>query len=141
MTSTAVAPTGPTRLTVLYDERCLLCCRCRDWLISQPTHLPIGFIAAGSPVARDRYGDLPWSGADLVVVSDRGEAWIGPAAFLTCLWATVAYRPWSYRLSGRALVPLAERFFHLVSTHRLRIGGALERRTCGSRCRPPHPIA
>jgi len=134
VTGGAVTSKDPARLTVLYDERCALCRRCRDWLISQPTHLPIGFIAAGSPAASSRYGDLPWLGADLVVVSDRGEAWIGPAAFLMCLWATVAYRPWSYRLSGRALAPLAERFFHLVSAHRLRIGGTLERRACGGRC-------
>jgi predicted DCC family thiol-disulfide oxidoreductase YuxK len=133
MTAATARPADPSRLTVLYDERCAFCCRCRDWLIGQPTHLPIGFVAAGSPVATARYGDLPWLGADLVVVSDRGEAWIGPAAFLMCLWATVAYRPWSYRLSSRALAPLAERFFHLVSTHRLRLSRSLERRAGGGR--------
>ena len=110
------------RVTVVYDEHCVLCRRCRHWLELQRTHLPIEFLAAGSLVARNLYGDLPWLGEDLVVVSDTGDAWVGPAAFLMCLWATVEYRPWSYRLSGRALSPLAERFFHLVSKQRKFIG-------------------
>ncbi len=109
-------------ITVIYDEQCVLCRRCRHWLELQRTHLPIEFLAAGSPAARNVYGDLPWLGEDLVVVSDSGDAWVGPAAFLMCLWATVEYRPWSYRLSGKTLSPLAERFFHLVSKQRGFIG-------------------
>ena len=107
---------------MVYDEQCVLCRRCRRWLELQRTHLPIEFLAAGSPAARNLYGALPWLGEDLVVVSDAGEAWVGPAAFLMCLWATVEYRSWSYRLSGRTLSPLAERFFHLVSKQRGFIG-------------------
>ncbi|MDZ4827339.1 MAG: DCC1-like thiol-disulfide oxidoreductase family protein [Actinomycetota bacterium] len=110
------------RLTVIYDEQCALCRRCRHWLEHEPTYVPLDFLAAGSPAARERYGEVPWLGAELVVVSDDGSVWAGPAAFLTCLWATLHYRTWSYRLSGRTLAPLAERFFHVVSSNRKRIG-------------------
>ena len=112
-------------LTVVYDEQCALCRRCRHWLEMQRTLVPMNFLAAGSPEAQRLYSDLPWLGADLVVVSGGGDAWVGPSAFLMCLWATDEYRLWSYRLSGRALAPMAERFFHVVSKQRGRIGRRL----------------
>jgi predicted DCC family thiol-disulfide oxidoreductase YuxK len=120
----------PERLTVLYDEQCALCRRCRHWLEHQSTYVPLDFLAAGTPAARERYGEVPWLGAELVVVSEAGDLWVGPAAFLVALWATVDYRRWSYRLSGRALAPLAERFFHLISSNRKRIGAMVGSRDC-----------
>lgn len=111
-------------LTVLYDEQCALCRRCRSWLEQQPTFVPVRFLAAGSSEARERYAELPWLGADLVVVGDDGDAWVGPAAFLVSLWATERYRAWSFRLSGRTLAPLAEHFFHAVSKQRGRFARA-----------------
>jgi predicted DCC family thiol-disulfide oxidoreductase YuxK len=126
----------PQRLVVVYDENCALCRRCRQWLEIQPTHLSIEFLAAGSDTARNRYGQVPWLGADLVVVDDAGGVWAGPAAFIVCLWATVRYRVWSYRLSGRAFAPLAESFFHLVSSNRGRIGAVVGARDCpDGRCK------
>lgn len=132
---------GPSALTVVYDETCELCQRCRDWLELEPTWVPLTFVAAGSTAAQQRWADLPWLGADLVVVGDHGEAWIGPAAFLVCLWATKAYRPWAFTMSGKALAPMAERFFAMVSHQRGRINGLI-RRDCGDgRCRRhPRPL-
>lgn len=111
-----------TTLTVVYDETCALCRRARDWLVTQPCYVPVELIGAGSEQARARFGNLPWLGQELVVADDDGHAWVGPAAFLTCLWATRRYRSWSYRLSEPALAPLAERFFYLVSKQRRRFG-------------------
>jgi predicted DCC family thiol-disulfide oxidoreductase YuxK len=127
---------APTKLLVLYDEQCPLCRRCRSWLEAQPTHVEIEFLAAGSAVARTRFGSLPWLGADLVVVDDDGNAWVGAAAFIMCLWATEQYRVWSYRLSGKALAPLAERFFHMISANRSKIGAVVGARDCpDGRCK------
>jgi predicted DCC family thiol-disulfide oxidoreductase YuxK len=106
------------KLTVLYDETCSFCRRCRDWLLGQPCFIEVELLAAGSPPARERYGTLPWLGRELVAVDQAGRAWVGPAAFLTCLWATVRYRPWAYRLSQPGMAPLAERFFRFVSRRR-----------------------
>ncbi len=108
------------RLTVLYDERCAVCRRARDWLLEQPTYLPLEVLAAGSPAARARYGPVPWLGQELVVISDDGRIWVGPAAFVTALWATMRYRSWSFRLSGPRLAPMAESFFQMVSRRRHR---------------------
>jgi predicted DCC family thiol-disulfide oxidoreductase YuxK len=107
-----------TKLTVLYDERCALCRRARDWLLTQPCLVEVELVASGSAVAKERYGAVPWLGAELVAADQEGRVWVGPAAFLTCLWATVRYRPWAYRLSGPTLVPLAERFFMFISKRR-----------------------
>jgi predicted DCC family thiol-disulfide oxidoreductase YuxK len=118
--STSAPDPEPQSLTVLYDERCRLCRRCRDWLLTQPCFLRVELLAAGSPGARARYGAVPWLGSELVAVDDRGRVWVGPAAFLTCLWATVRFRAWSYRLAGPSLAPLASHFFRLISKRRLR---------------------
>ena len=114
-------------LTILFDESCALCRRCRDWLLTQPCLVPVQLLPAGSQEARSRYGDLaPWLGKELVVVDDGGRAWIGPAAFVTCLWATARYRSVSYLLARPTLAPLAERFFLFVSKRRDRFGRWVE---------------
>jgi predicted DCC family thiol-disulfide oxidoreductase YuxK len=118
MTTEVSETTGVGMLTVLYDEKCGLCRRSRDWLLTQPCLVPVELLPSGSAEARERYGSLPWLGQELVAVDDRGRAWVGPAAFLTCLWATARYRPWAYRLAGPKLAPLAGRFFKLVSKRR-----------------------
>ena len=114
MIATSFSPEGrvhaalrsPTRLLVLYDADCALCRRCRRWLEQQPAYVDVEFLGAGEPDAPRELDPLrPWLGNELVVVSERGEAWLGAAAFLVCLWATREYREWSYRLSGPALAP------------------------------------
>lgn len=126
-------------ITVFYDADCALCRRCRSWMETQRTWLPVAFMPATSDAAVARRGDLPWLGADLVVVGDGGQIWVGAAAFLTCLWATVDYRPWAFRLSG-SFAPMAERFFHTVSVNRARLGRVVGDVECpDGRChhRPP----
>jgi predicted DCC family thiol-disulfide oxidoreductase YuxK len=122
--------TTPATLTVCYDEQCALCRRCRDWLEGQRTLVRVEFLASGSRETWERYGDVPWLGADLVVVDEHGNVWAGPAAFLMCLWATEQYRAWAYRLSGKALAPMAEWFFHFVSSNRRRIGAVVGTKDC-----------
>lgn len=122
---------GPTtRLTVVYDEACELCRRCRHWLSTEPAHVRLEFLAAGSPEAKRRYGKLPWYRTELMVVADDGRAWVGPAAFLMCLWATERWRPMSRRLRGRAFGPLVERFFENISANRRTISGMLRPHRC-----------
>jgi predicted DCC family thiol-disulfide oxidoreductase YuxK len=129
-TGSVPAPTdhGPTTLTILYDERCAFCLRCRDWLATQPCLVPVELLAAGSAEAHRRYGSMPWLGKELVVVDGSGRVWAGPPAFLMSLWATARYRAWSYTLSKPGAERHAERFFHYVSRRRGAWGSRLERR-------------
>lgn len=114
------------KLTVLYDEQCGLCRRARDWLLSQPMRVEMELLAAGSPVARARYGAIPWIGQDLVVVADDGRVWRDAPAFLVCLWATRRYQGYSRTLSGKAFKPLATAFFKSISKRRHEIGSMLD---------------
>lgn len=120
------------RLTVLYDARCELCRRCREWMEGQPAYVTLEFLPAASPEAAARYGAVPWLGEELVVTSDRGEVWAGPAAFLVALWALEGYREWSYRLSGDTFSKVAETFFHALSNKRRWIASWLTHPECSS---------
>ena len=107
-----------TTLTVLYDERCAFCRRCRQWLSEQPTHVPLLFLAAGSPTARQRWGHTGWLADELAVVAEDGKAWVGADAFLVCLWATRPYRALALTLRNPLLRPLARTFFTQVSARK-----------------------
>jgi predicted DCC family thiol-disulfide oxidoreductase YuxK len=120
------------RLTLLYDSRCEICLRCAVWMAAQPAYIQLEFLPAASPEAAARYGAVPWIGEELVVVSDRGEVWAGPAAFLMALWALEGYREWSYRLSGETLSQLAERFFTALSARRKWLASWLRHPECSS---------
>ena len=127
----------PRALTVLFDPACALCQRSRDWMLRQESYVALQFVACSGEEARARYGDIPWLGDELVVVSDAGEVWAGPAAFLTCLWALVAWREWSYRLSGGAFAPLAERFFRALSSKRRSIAALFDHECADGACQIP----
>lgn len=116
---------SPRALTVLFDPSCALCQRCCSWMLEQESFVDLRFVACDGPEARARYGDLPWLADELIVVGDAGEVWVGPAAFLTCLWALVAWREWSYRLAGPGFAPLAERFFLALSNRRRAVSALL----------------
>lgn len=122
----------PARLTVIYDDHCELCIRCSRWLIAQPTLVEMRFLASSDPQVYDRYGHLPWYRIELMVVTDTGLAWVGAPAFIMCLWATMRYHRTSYRLSGRGLRPVAERFFHTVSSNRSVVSGMLKPTRCST---------
>ena len=123
-----------TKLTILFDERCTFCLRCRDWLADQPVLVEVELMASGSPTAHARYGALPWLGNELVVVDERGQAWVGPAAFLMCLWATARSRPWSYVLSRPGFSRFTSRFFMHVSKRRESLSSWLARGDDGDDC-------
>ena len=120
----------PRRLTVIYDDHCELCVRCSEWLHNQATHVEMRFLPSSDPQIYDLYGDLPWYRIELMVVTDTGVAWVGSSAFIMCLWATVRYNRTAYRLSGRSLAPVAERFFHTVSSNRSVVSGMLVPTRC-----------
>jgi predicted DCC family thiol-disulfide oxidoreductase YuxK len=117
-------------MTVLFDEACALCVRCRVWLEHEEQLVPLRFLACQSAEARERYSALPWLGEELVVVSDEGDVWVGSAAFVVCLWALAKWREWAWRLSGPELVHLAERFFHALSSRRGKIAAMLRPDPC-----------
>jgi predicted DCC family thiol-disulfide oxidoreductase YuxK len=131
----ATDTTPPRSLLVLFDPQCSLCQRSRAWMLRQQSYVELRFLACSGDEARARFGDIPWLGDELIVVADTGDVWVGPAAFLTCLWALVDWREWSFRLSGPAFAPLAERFFAALSSRRKGLAALLDHDCADGACR------
>lgn len=119
-------PLIPAWLTVVYDDRCQLCQRCRGWLQNAAQLVPLAFVAASDGPGIHQLGldaaALP-VGDELIVVGHTapGQAqliWVGPDAFITCLWALAEHRQLAGRLQKPAMRPLAKRAFHALSLGR-----------------------
>lgn len=121
-------------LVVFYDALCPVCVRCKEWLESSAQHVPLSLHDCRGPLARARAAELPWLGHELVVVNERGEVWIGPRAFLVCLWALRAWRLTAELLASELAWPLAETVFEQLSEHR----GALASLVGASPCHDGH---
>lgn len=118
-------------LTIFYDSRCGLCAKFRVWLEAQRMRVGVEFLGYDSPEALLRFPGLSEIGADreVVVLADDGRWWQGSAAWLTCLWATVDFHGWSYRLAAPAFLPFVKKAVHLLSENRLTISRLMKLRT------------
>lgn len=124
----------PLSLTVVYDDRCQLCQRCRAWLLQAEQLVPIYLVAASDTVAIRQLGlnlaTVP-VGDELVVVGQMaaGEPepiWIWPDAFITCLWALTEHRQLATRLQSPGLRHVAKAAFHALSLGRGSISTRLD---------------
>lgn len=108
-------------LIVLYDANCQFCRRCRSWIEAQPAFLELKFIPARSPEAHHQLPGIEKyeSSNELIMVSEDGAVYQGPAAFIMCLYALVDFREWSLRLSSPLLLPFARQMFEIVSNNRV----------------------
>lgn len=117
------------RLVVLFDGHCPFCLRVSHWLAKEEQSVPLTLIDAYSTEAQP-WRTIPWIRSELVVASDRGHVWAGPAAFILCLWALRRFR-WLASLLTEPLVrPLAELFFRQLSTRRGGLGWAIGAPEC-----------
>ena len=105
-------------LTVVYDSNCPLCRRCRQWVLAQSQLVSFRFVAASEPWVVSWLGSLVPVGDELVVVDDQGAVWVGPDAFIVCLWGLTRYRSLARRLQRPGAKTLAKQAFHLVSSGR-----------------------
>ena len=116
-------------LTVLYDARCGLCSTARYWLEGQRQIVPLELLAAGSAEARRRYPTLAEAEPEeLIVVSDEGDVYRGPHAWIVCLWALDKYREWSFRFAAPGLLPRVRDLVEWLSSRRHRLSRALRLR-------------
>ncbi len=139
-------------LYVLYDPKCELCERLKDWLLIQRSWLGLSMIPAGSEKARKMFPGLEQiaSANDLVVISDDGQVYLNNKAWIMALYALEEYRDWASRLTHPVLAPLARQAFVTISRNR----NALSRWLYGRRpeeiadalrrvalqpCAAPHP--
>lgn len=133
-TEGADAPSAPQSLSVVYDDHCHLCQRCRAWLQESAQLVPIGFVAASDAVGVRNLGidrSLLPIGDELIVVGNTapGQAepiWVGPDAFITCLWALADHRQLAARLQKPTMRPVAKAAFHALSLGRGSISKVLD---------------
>ena len=119
-------------LTVLYDGACPLCVVCRDWLARSAQRIPLRLLDIHGDVVRSTYGRVPGDGVALVVVDDAGRYWLGPAAFLMCLWALERWAAVAWLALCAPLRPLTVASFALVSANRAALGSLLGVPSCES---------
>src|SRR5262245_59449547 len=99
------------RLFVVTGPAWPLGLRARRWLATQPTYVPLEVLVRGPQTLR-RLGDAAAAGSEdeLVVVSDDGAVWRDDGAWVMCLWAMRAWRPFALRFADARRRPLARRF-------------------------------
>src|SRR5262249_732756 len=105
------------KLYVLYDPRCELCRRLKDWLLVQRSWLGLCMVPAGSEKARQMFPDLEKiaTANDLVVITDEGQLYLNDRAWIMALYALEDYRDWACRLAHPLLLPLARHAFAALS--------------------------
>lgn len=110
-----------TTLYILYDARCGLCSRVREWSLAQPAFVTLDFIPAGSERARRLFPALSHDAApsELVVVTSEGDVYFDTEAWIVCLWALREYRAWSRRFASGPLRPLARTAWHFICDNRV----------------------
>lgn len=116
-----------SKLYVLYDARCELCCRLKNWILLQRRWIGLEVLELGSEKARRLFPGLERIARkdDLTVVGDDGAVYLNERAWIMVLYALVEYRDWASRLTHPLLMPLARQAFAAVSKNRLFISRML----------------
>ena len=108
------------KLYVLFDPKCELCGRLKDWLLEQRQWIELEVIPAGSQEARKMFPELEQiaSQNDLAVISDEGAVYLNDRAWIMVLYALEEYRDWAARLTHPLLMPLARQAYAALSRNR-----------------------
>lgn len=125
---------APQRLTVVTDENCELCRRCRGWLADQALLVEVEFLPVGSDEAIRRYGSIGNRRDVLIVADEHGRIWAGPDAFVMCLWATAAHRSRAHLAARPGWRTFARFLFGALSSNRHRIAELMSGRCEHGRC-------
>lgn len=108
------------KLYVLYDPKCEICRRLKDWILVQRSWIGIAVLEAGSEKAGRLFPELEQiaTSEDLVVISDEGSVYLNDRAWIMVLYAMVEYCEWAARLTHPLLLPLARQAFAALSKNR-----------------------
>ena len=108
------------KLYVLYDPKCELCCRLKNWILVQRSWIGLAVVEQGSEKAKRLFPELDQIAGkeDLAVISDEGAVYLNDRAWIMVLYAMVEYRDWAARLTHPLLMPLARQAFAALSKNR-----------------------
>jgi len=118
-----------TKMFILYDAQCPFCLRCRQWLGAQKTYPEMEFVPFQSPELIARFEGIESfrENHGLLVVGDDGAVYQGPNAFVILLHSLKNYRECAIRMAEGDLMPLAARYFDLLTSGRKGISEWLSR--------------
>jgi predicted DCC family thiol-disulfide oxidoreductase YuxK len=108
------------KLYVIYDPKCELCCRLKNWILVQRSWIGLAVVEQGSEKAKKLFPELDQIATkdDLAVISDEGAVYLNDRAWIMVLYAMVEYRDWAARLTHPLLMPLARQAFAALSKNR-----------------------
>ena len=108
------------KLYVLYDPKCELCCRLKNWILVQRSWIGLAVVEQGSEKAKRLFPELERIAGkeDLAVISDEGAVYLNDRAWIMVMYAMVEYREWAARLTHPLLMPLARQAFAALSKNR-----------------------
>jgi len=108
------------KLYVLYDPKCELCCRLKNWILVQRSWIGLAVVEQGSAKAKRLFPELEQIATkeDLAVISNEGAVYLNNRAWIMVLYAMVEYRDWAARLTHPLLMPLARQAFAALSKNR-----------------------
>ena len=108
------------KLYVLYDPKCELCCRLKNWILVQRSWIGLALVEQGSEKAKRLFPELGRIAGkeDLAVISDEGAVYLNDHAWIMVMYAMVEYREWAARLTHPLLMPLARQAFAALSKNR-----------------------
>ena len=116
------------KLYVLYDPKCALCERLKDWLLVQRSWLGLCMVPAGSERAQKLFPELDQVAGcnDLVVISDDGEVYLNNSAWIMAFYALEDYRDWACRLANPIILPFVRQAWEIISRNRYMISAWLK---------------
>lgn len=116
------------KLYVLYDPKCELCQRLRDWLLVQRSWLGLSMVPAGSEKAQKMFPELGTIAGcnDLVVISDDRQVYLNNSAWIMAIYALEEYRDWACRLAHPMIAPFVRQAWEMISKNRHTISRWLE---------------
>lgn len=109
-------------MTIVFDDRCVFCRRCAQWLVDQRAAIPTSVVPSSSIECTRRYGAVEGYGEEFLVIGDTGQVWTGPDAFIVALWCLAGYRTTAMRLSGPVGRQTARALFRRVTNNRHLLG-------------------
>jgi predicted DCC family thiol-disulfide oxidoreductase YuxK len=129
------------KLYVLYDPKCEICRRLKDWILVQRSWIGIAVLEAGSEKAKRLFPELEQIATqdDLAVIlvqdNDEGAVYLNDHAWIMVLYAMVEYREWAARLTHPLLMPLARQAFAALSKNRHFLSSFLSTETIAAELR------
>lgn len=108
-------------IVVFYDNQCIFCLRCMQWMKKQKALIPIEFYPMHDEQTKHKYIHLKkhFVRDQFVVEDSNGGVYVDTDARIMCLYALSRYRDLSYKISEPNARRMADKFFDIISKNRM----------------------